>query len=121
MFVPEGLLAAVLIGLALVAGIGILAAGQAKTKADRTIVQTSDAYEAAKRFVLGRPGVKEPVVFAPLQDSVLESWGPHRWRVAGRAEAQDESDVTVQVLYTCVVEREGNRWMLEDISVQLLK
>jgi hypothetical protein len=41
--------------------------------------------------------------------------------VSGRAEARDEAGRAVNLLYTCILERDRQDWALQDISVQLSK
>jgi hypothetical protein len=120
-FFPEWFVGAVLIGITFLVVVGILAAGQLKTAADRSITRPQDAYAAAKEFVLQQPGVKAPAFFAPISDVVLEQWGPRKYRVSGRAEARDEAGRAVNLLYTCILERDRQDWALQDISVQLSK
>nr|ALS89778.1 double zinc ribbon [uncultured bacterium] len=120
-FFPEWLLAVFLIAIALLVGVGVFAAGYIKAAADRSGVRPMDAYTATKQFVLRHPAVKAPAEFAPFQDTVLEPWGPRRWRITGRAATRDKSGSAIQVMYTCIVGRESENWVLEDITVELLK
>lgn len=110
-----------MIGLAVMVGVGIFAAGHLKAVAERSAVRQPDAYTAAKAFVLKHPAVKSHTLFSPLKDTLLEPWGPRRWRVTGRAETRDSSGSVTHVVYTCVVGRDSDKWVLEDISVQLQK
>jgi hypothetical protein len=118
---PESMLVVVLIVVAALAGGGILAAGRIRNGVERAATRPEDAYAAAQGFVLRQPSVRQPAVFAPVDETVIEKWGPAKYRVTGRAQVRDETGRPVKMVYSCVVERDVSAWALEDMSVQVSK
>ena len=102
---PAWLRVVLLTSVAAVACGGILAAGHIKNGKGRPSARPEDAYAAAREFVLKQPGIKVPLQFAPLGDTVVDPLGPGKYRVSGRAEARDASGQSVRLMYSCLVER----------------
>lgn len=81
----------------------------------------ADAYRAALTYVGSAPNM-HGASFTPQQESVVERWGPTRWRVSGYADAQPSPGAKVHAYYSCVLHYAGQaRWEVEDLHFERIQ
>jgi len=82
----------------------------------------ADAYKAALEYVRSAPAMRGATNFSKQKDSVVERWGPTRWRVAGYVDTQPTPGAKVHTFYSCVLHYSGQaRWEVEDLHFERIE
>ena len=82
----------------------------------------ADAYKAAQLYLRDVPDLRGASNFSNLRDSVVERWGPTRWRVSGSVDTEAAPGTPVHTFYACVMHYDGqSKWVVEDLTFQRLK
>ncbi|MDR3701125.1 MAG: hypothetical protein P4L56_15875 [Candidatus Sulfopaludibacter sp.] len=82
----------------------------------------SDAYRAALAFLKSAPDVHGAVSFSKPGESVIERWGPARFRVSGYVDWQPNPGSARRDSYSCVLRYDGgDRWQVEDIHIERMQ
>ncbi len=77
-----------------------------------------DAYRAALAYLQNTPDLRGAVRFSGADESVIERWGPMRFRISGAVELQSHGHNT----YSCVLTYQGaDRWEVEDLHIERLQ
>lgn len=116
-----GLAVVILLPL-MVVGLIALAARSIETRVLWGNTSPSVAYKAAMEYVQSAPGMKGAVNFSKLEETVVERWGPTRWRISGFADTQPAPGTKVHNLYSCVLRYDGKgRWDVEDLHFERIE
>jgi hypothetical protein len=82
----------------------------------------AQAYRAALAVMKTGPGLRGAVNFSKPGESVIERWGPARFRVSGSVDWQPNPGARGHNSYSCVLRYDGqNRWQVEDIHIERLQ
>jgi len=83
--------------------------------------QTSDsaAYQAALAYMKTTPDLRGAINFSRQKESMVERWGPMRFRVAGFVDLQPEPGARSHNSYSCVLHYNGeDAWEVEDLRIE---
>lgn len=83
--------------------------------------QTSptEAYRAALAYLKTEPDLATAVSFSQQKESVIERWGPVRFRIAGYVDLQTGPNGKAKDSYSCVLHYNGaDRWEVEDLHIE---
>jgi hypothetical protein len=106
----------------LVVGLVAIASRRIESKVLWRNTTSQDAFSAALQFVRSSPGMRGASNFSQQQNSVVERWGPTRWRVAGYVDIQPAPGAKVRTLYSCVLHYDGQaRWAVEDFHFERIE
>jgi hypothetical protein len=116
-----GLIALIMMPLVLVLGVAMVSHRlESKLLWHRT--SASDAYRAALAYMASAPDLRGAVNFSNQKDSVIERWGPLRFRVAGYVDLQPEAGARTHNSYSCVLHYTGaDRWEVEDLRIERVR
>jgi len=79
----------------------------------------SKAYSAAVAYVEETPAFRGATHISAQKDSVIERWGPARYRVAGYVDLSARAGSGVHNYYSCVLHYTGqNAWEVEDLHFE---
>jgi hypothetical protein len=82
----------------------------------------ADAYSAAVTYLRKTPEFKGAISFSKQKDSVIERWGPMRYRVAGYVDLQPKPGSRIHNYYSCVLHYTGqNGWEVEDLHFERVR
>ena len=82
----------------------------------------ASAYRAARKYLESAEAARGACNFSPQAETVVERWGPGRWRVAGSVDTQPAPGSRVHTLYSCVLHYNGrDRWEVEDLQFERLE
>jgi len=98
----------------------VLLAGSSnfKTRVQSWRFSSDVVVKATQGLVAKSPAVHNPVGFSTLEQTTVEHWDEHRWRVSGFVDSQPEGGARVRTLYFAVVQNAGSDWRLEDLQLQ---
>ena len=78
-----------------------------------------DAYSAAVTYLEKTPEFRGVSDFSREKDSVIERWGPARYRIAGFADLDRQAGSRIRDYYSCVLHYTGqNGWEVEDLHFE---
>ena len=116
-----GFAALILIPLLVVFGLALVSHSvESKLLWRRT--SSTDAYQAALTYLKAAPDLRGAVRFSNQQESLIERWGPTRFRVSGYVDLQPHSGTRTHNSYSCVLRFDGSdRWEVEDLHIETLR
>jgi hypothetical protein len=82
----------------------------------------SDAYRAALTYLKSAPDLRGAVNFSRPDESVIERWGPARFRVSGYVDWQPNAGSRGHNSYSCVLHYDGeDHWQVEDLHIERMQ
>ena len=82
----------------------------------------NDAYRAALAFLQSAPDLRGAVSFSRPGESLIERWGPARFRVSGYLDWPANRAPGGRNSYSCVLRYDGqDHWQVEDIHIERLR
>jgi hypothetical protein len=79
----------------------------------------AQAYRAALAFLQTAPDLRGAVNFSKPDESIIERWGPARFRVSGYVDWQPNPGSRGHNSYSCVLRYDGqDRWQVEEIHIE---
>lgn len=98
---------------------GLVASSKLQKMVLRAHATPADAYTAAVAYLKKTPEFHEADGFSKQKETVIERWGPTRYRIAGYVVLHRNPGTQTHNYYSCVLSYTGrNGWQVEDFHVE---